>query len=97
MTFGPAWERGGNARNILIQQLPPPNSDGTWGRLTAEKIQMVIPPHPHPTLAMPLGCLERRAGARQHSQTPKCPQRYWGGREMSGRGGHEGVVWHCQN
>lgn len=49
MTFGPAWERGGNAKNILTQQLPPPNSDGTWGRLTAEKMQMVIPlpPSPH--------------------------------------------------
>lgn len=51
MTFGPAWERGGNVRNILTQQLPPPNSDGTWGRLTTEKMQMAIPlpvPLPHP-------------------------------------------------
>lgn len=65
VTFGPAWGRGGSVRNILTQQFPPPNSNGPWGRLTTEKRQMVIPLlTPSPTLAMPPGCLGRRAGAQ---------------------------------
>lgn len=32
VTFGPAWERGGNVRNILTQQLPPlPTQMGRGG------------------------------------------------------------------
>lgn len=81
VTFGLAWERGGNVRNILTQQLPPPNSDGTWGRLTPEKMQMAIPP-PTPT-RIPLGCLERRAGAQIAFGSPGVSP------EILGRPGHE--------
>ena len=67
VTFGPAWGRGGSVRNILTQQFPPPNSDGKWGRLTSEKMQMAIPlPNPSPTPAVPPPRVVwgRRAGAQ---------------------------------
>lgn len=89
VAFGTAGEKGGNVRNILTQQSPPPAPlpqlrDGRWGGLIAEDMQMAeagcpsLPPS-IPILRL-LGCVWG-GGWGQKSGTLVSPQRYWGGKE----------------